>query len=586
MHNLLGQQPAFQPWNQAQARVQAQPMAQQQGNRQATQGQVLPPVMPGLPVGLQEVMHQQLLYIQQLQANALIPHNTQNPMNPPVGPNGGVPQVPRMVALPFPNANAHLQNLITQNQQARAAQRQHGIGTSPSSPTQPQAEQNRTAPTSLLQPLSAQQEHGNAVSNTATIPESNQAQPGLPQWRVTINQTTIPVNNLQPRSIGSYDNTTVRAEATVSIGGSTGIPTSTQLLEVRIANLETALGLHRVPAQEEVNDIQQRLAQFANSSDSFELARVPGLQVRMSNIAQQAARLHVQQIMSVGLPATAPPQSDPSLPLVYLLSCSHGPQALLMYQGNTYTGSMAPAPLNLRDPYAIMQRQIATGAGQVVQQVEGEIAQIRRIRRNRDLVRIILPLGGHLWLLVRLLGFVYFFMGGASWSRMIMLGICAIIFTIAQTGTFRPFIDPIRRHLEGLIQFDPNARPAAAPAADQQPDAALTPEQMADRLLREREEQANGVVRRNVQRLERAVALFFASLVPGVGERQIAARDAAEAARLTAEREREQRAAREAEERVAEAERQAEVAEWVDVGSDETSPAQRDRVAEQEPLLG
>lgn len=49
------------------------------------------------------------------------------------------------------------------------------------------------------------------------------------------------------------------------------------------------------------------------------------------------------------------------------------------------------------------------------------------------------------------------------------------------------------------------------------------------------------------------MAIFFASLVPGVGERHIAARDAAEARRLEEAREREVRAS---EERAAQAERE------------------------------
>ena len=49
--------------------------------------------------------------------------------------------------------------------------------------------------------------------------------------------------------------------------------------------------------------------------------------------------------------------------------------------------------------------------------------------------------------------------------------------------------------------------------------------------------------------VERAVALFVASLVPGVGERHIAARDAAEAARVAEQQEREARASQAEEER-------------------------------------
>lgn len=74
----------------------------------------------------------------------------------------------------------------------------------------------------------------------------------------------------------------------------------------------------------------------------------------------------------------------------------------------------------------------------------------------------------------------------------------------------------------------------------QEPD----PQALADRLLRG---QANASLFR---RAERAIALFVASLVPGVGERHIAARDAAEARRVEEERQREDRALEEERQRL------------------------------------
>lgn len=207
----------------------------------------------------------------------------------------------------------------------------------------------------------------------------------------------------------------------------------------------------------------------------------------------------------------------------------------------------------------------------------------------RDLARILLPLGGHLWLLIRLFGFVYFFTAGGGYRRAILLGICAFIVFIANTGAFRPLFrtlwEPVRRHVEGLVplaarpedqqqrQRRPRRReqgpqellydaPAAAAANNNNQnnqnnqnnnDRATptrndrrqpSPTDLADRLLRERHEQSL------LRRAERAVALFLASLIPGVGERHIAARDAAEARRLALaeEQERERREQRERDE--------------------------------------
>lgn len=210
---------------------------------------------------------------------------------------------------------------------------------------------------------------------------------------------------------------------------------------------------------------------------------------------------------------------------------------------------------------------------QQVQQHEQQPQNHQQENNNqaRDLVRILLPLGGHLWLFIRLFGFVYFFTAGGGYRRAVILGICAFLVFIAQTGVFRPLLqtvwEPIRRHAEGLLPLaaaNDNALPnnvapvpdneplAAAPAgANQAPPAHArnnrepTPQAAAERLLQERNlrnrnNNGGNVLRENLRRTERAVALFVASLVPGVGERHIAARDAAEAVRMAEVRQREE----------------------------------------------
>lgn len=133
---------------------------------------------------------------------------------------------------------------------------------------------------------------------------------------------------------------------------------------------------------------------------------------------------------------------------------------------------------------------------------------------------------------------------------------------IAQTGVFHPFLqsiwEPIRRHVENILPLATNERPFIAQGANAGNNANVmqdraapgveavpTPHQTAERLLRERDRREGGIFRQNLRRLERALALFVASLVPGVGERHIAARDAAEAARREEERSREEQRLRE-----------------------------------------
>ena len=278
---------------------------------------------------------------------------------------------------------------------------------------------------------------------------------------------------------------------------------------------------------------------------------------------------------------------------VYVLSSPSGPHALLVSPSGLYTTPWQFPSLGAITPYPVLQpsattlvqtqpainniptngqqpqldeAQVAQGQQQAPQPVDAaQVAQIQQqqqVNQARDLARILLPLGGHLWLLIRLFGFVYFFTAGAGWRRTMLLGLIASLVFIAQTGIFRPIVlgiwDPIRRHAEGLVPLAANERPRAGVGGagnngdgtgSQPTNREPSPQEAAERLLQERERQDVSFVRQSFRRVERAVALFVASLVPGVGERHIAAREAAEAARQAEAREREERARKEEEAR-------------------------------------
>ncbi|MCJ1483689.1 hypothetical protein MMC06_003857 [Schaereria dolodes] len=268
--------------------------------------------------------------------------------------------------------------------------------------------------------------------------------------------------------------------------------------------------------------------------------------------------------------------------MVYLVSSPSGPHGLLISPSGVYsTTSAHSTQLSVMGPgfrmnlstsqhpnTVIPDRAVnppqnpnahapanAAQAGQIVQQQPPPDPA-------RDVLRILLPLGGHLWLLVRLFGFVYFFTSGAGWRRTILLGICAIIVFISQTAIFRPLQqaiwNPIRRHVEGLVPLANNDRPIRLPAVERGdavrerpngspgPHDQSRPRNTADQGADRRD---GSVIQASLRRVERAIALFVASLVPGVGERHIAARDAAEAAEAAREaeaREREEQERRDA----------------------------------------
>ncbi|OBT85565.1 hypothetical protein VE02_06697 [Pseudogymnoascus sp. 03VT05] len=165
-------------------------------------------------------------------------------------------------------------------------------------------------------------------------------------------------------------------------------------------------------------------------------------------------------------------------------------------------------------------------------------------------------LAPHVWLVVRLIGFVWFFTSGnTSWWRFCMVTGLSVVFFFINTG----FIDwaPIRRHLENLIPLalpavNPEGAAAGAPAAagagagTEGRAGELDPQRVAQRLIEQRQRQNAGWFMSLVRRVEHATLLFLASLWPGVGERHVAAREeedntrrrreeAAEAERVAAE---------------------------------------------------
>ncbi|KAL9128296.1 MAG: hypothetical protein Q9217_003001 [Psora testacea] len=286
---------------------------------------------------------------------------------------------------------------------------------------------------------------------------------------------------------------------------------------------------------------------------------------------------------------------------VYVLSSPSGPQALLVSPNGNYTapwpilspptfanlphpGNLVPFPTGSMPNLGLHQTNIAPQATQPQQdqaanaQQAQNAMQLARMRpqipgqpnpvgvagvnqqqaqQARDLARVIMPLGGHLWLLIRLFGFVYFFTHGASWSRTLFLIAVATLVFIGQTGIFRPLVqgvwEPIRRHADNLVPLVNNGQPRDGNVGAAQNNAIggglqgatrePTPQEAAQRLLEQ--QQDDNIFRQGLRRIERAIALFIASLVPGVGERHIAAREAAEAARQGQIREREEQLRRE-----------------------------------------
>lgn len=289
----------------------------------------------------------------------------------------------------------------------------------------------------------------------------------------------------------------------------------------------------------------------------------------------------------------------------YLLSSPQGPQALLFSpQHGTYSGSLAghgptglvlgagqsnglhrvvhvtgapgqPTPTPTQptgaahggndqvanapiDPAVAAAQQVAQQINQAHQINQAQQAQARADNAGGPLQ----PLLAHFWLLLRVMIFAYFIIGtNMGWRRPVALATIGLGFYLIRAGLFGDG-GVARRWWDGIVRVDQRPRPQAqgeaAPAeGEQRPGQLPTPEELAQRLIRERQEALDRAplhrIREHLRPVERAGALFLASLWPGVGEAHVRAREVEE--RRVAEEEVEQRRREEEErQRAAEAE--------------------------------
>ncbi|MCJ1402692.1 hypothetical protein MMC11_005913 [Xylographa trunciseda] len=551
-------------------------------------------------------------------------HNHANPWQHPT-PFAQFPGFPQQNLHPIlaqqQQAQIQQQQALIQQQQAhRAASGQHGISATPA----PLAHNPDPATVPLNQlergplPTNGLPTRVGTPGTSSTIIREGQGANGA-QWRVVINQSTTTLtppgttNQLPPAPMAHPGATLTAVQGTLTPSteglSSSQSPHTTELnaarqsvnsllgrdsywpnsplaiVQQRLSQLERYLDQRSPPSNGDILQVRNQLQNLRSQQPDLPPGLEISLNTRLNNISIRVAHMRTQMANSReqttnGTSTVFNASVNPSTnTMVYLLSSPAGPHALLVAPSGIYgtsTGAdvMSPPVINTTSQGAapvanqilvpndvpVFHNEQEIRDIQVVQ-AEGQQQQEQQPDQVGDLARVLLPLGGHLWLLIRLFGFVYFFTSGAGWHRTVLLCTCAIVVFIGQTGVFRPIQqalwDPVRRHIEGLVPLAGNNGDAGANndrgvAEGQGPTGPLpTPQQLAERLLRERNDQDSGMVRRNIRRIERATALFVASLVPGVGERHIAARDAAEAARQAAmEREEQVRRDEEAGEQV------------------------------------
>lgn len=151
------------------------------------------------------------------------------------------------------------------------------------------------------------------------------------------------------------------------------------------------------------------------------------------------------------------------------------------------------------------------------------------------------------WLFVRLYFLTMIFSGYGTWLRIVLLVLTVLWCVLPETTFFQDVGRRIQRHLEDLLPLAPQPRrgnqnqgeqprqnggaPEIGNNAAQQGSSGNarprtpTPEEVAERIRREHQAGQASWLGDAFTRIERAVALFLASLIPGIGERHIQARN-------------------------------------------------------------
>jgi hypothetical protein len=210
-------------------------------------------------------------------------------------------------------------------------------------------------------------------------------------------------------------------------------------------------------------------------------------------------------------------------------------------------------------PQNMIQRAAQLNAAQP--QAQGPAPAARAA--NGEVRDLLGPIMRNLWIAVRIAMFAYFFLAsGRGYGRLLILSGAALIVYALNLGFMGEQMNGLwarfRAHFEALIGLPPHPQPVAAQANGEGAAAAPDPANTARRLVEQQQAQNRNWLRARLRQVERTIALFVASLWPGVGEGLIQAQERAENERRLAEetRVREEEEARKKKEEEENAERE------------------------------
>ena len=341
--------------------------------------------------------------------------------------------------------------------------------------------------------------------------------------------------------INQYVNTSLpnRHSATTNAPEADSTESSQRILTLRryIEEIEGQLDRRLMPSMESIIHIRNQILGIQDARPATQLP-LPGVAELVARIldAQQRARLMEymqQQHSQASVAGQTPIVSNtlaPDSTQLFLLTSPTGNnylvrQACLTRPRTQQAGSPSTASANQTGAPQVPPAPQAPNQNAAVVQNAIRQAMLNQQRRGNNVEHA--GLARHIrriWLFTRLWLFCYLTSAPGTWRRYIFVSIALLVTFFSETSIPRQFattiIGPIQRHLEGLTH-------AGGPADRATQNAANNPA-------------AEFSIWDQVCRAERALVFLFASLVPGLGERHVQARTAADQAFL-AEQERQAR---------------------------------------------
>lgn len=325
------------------------------------------------------------------------------------------------------------------------------------------------------------------------------------------------------------------------------------LLTKYIQVMEHQLQAGSIPSVDDISRIRFQLFQFLDEQHRNPLeprdSSLEALIARISCVATRADQLRILRAHNIGRQSRSAfvPAAGNAPTQVYLASSPSGFQGAIMppTAATTANTNRRPSGINIPQPPNMSQflnHGLRGNAG--VNQ-----AMLQPRNRHRIVIRpstFVRSFRGF-WLFIRLYFFCYILSASGTWFRYALVTMAVLAAYLSETDIPQRLnqllFHPIQRHLENLIPLAPNGTEQARrpPEAGERPAGSDPVEQTRNARA---SPAAQGTpptassFRDNFRGVERSVALFVASLVPGVSERHIAARNAAAAVQENAERER------------------------------------------------